>query len=66
VTLVLGLSSEDAGLDTAMVRYSGAWHDVVLAYRKGDHVRVVAIYDKIVSVFPSLRGISIEEIPAGP
>jgi hypothetical protein len=64
VTLVLGLKAQQTGLDTAMIRFSGSWRDVLHTYRQGDRVRVVAIYDKIVSVFPSLRGISIEEIPA--
>ena len=64
VTLVLALKAQQTGLDSAMIRFPASSRDLLHAYQKGDHVRVVAVYDKIVSVFPSLRGISIEPVPA--
>jgi hypothetical protein len=64
VTLVLALKPGQTGLDAAMIRFAAGWGEQIHAYQKGDRVRVVAVYDKIVSVFPSLRGLSVESIPA--
>jgi hypothetical protein len=65
VTLVLKMTDGPAGLDTALIRFSAAMHDQLHAYEKGHHVRVVAVYDKIMTLFPLLRGKSVERISAG-
>jgi len=62
VTLVLALNPGPPKLEVAMIRYSAGLSKELHAYQIGDHVRTVAVFDKIVSVFPSLRGISIEPI----
>ncbi|HIF91876.1 MAG TPA: hypothetical protein EYQ60_01920 [Myxococcales bacterium] len=65
VTLVLNMTDGPAGLDTAMIRFSAALHDQLHGYEKGHHVRVVAVYDKVMTVFPLLRGKSVELIAEG-
>ena len=60
VVLVLALSPELTGLESAMIKFSAARSDQLHAFQKGDFVRVVAVYDKVASVFPSLRGKSVE------
>jgi len=64
VMLVLALKPEQTGLDSAMVMYSSAWAGYLRGYRHGERVRVVAVFDGLVTAFPSLRGISVEAIPA--
>ncbi len=65
VTLVLAKKDGAAGLDTALIRFPAALHDQLHGYEKGDHVRVVAIFDDIMTVFPLLRGKSVEWISEG-
>ncbi len=62
VMLVLGANSAHAGIEAAMVKFSPKWRDQLYTYQQGDAVRVVAVYDKTVSVFPSLRGKSVVAI----
>jgi hypothetical protein len=54
-----------AGLDTVLIRFPATLHDQLHAYENGHHVRVVAVYDKIMTLFPLLRGKSVERISAG-
>ena len=65
VTLVLAMTDGPAGLDTALIRFPAALHDQLHGYQKGDHVRVVAVFDEIITVFPLLHGKSAEWIPKG-
>lgn len=65
VTLILKMTEGPAGLDIALVRFPAALHDQLHAYEKGHHVRVVAVYNKNMTLFPVLRGKSIERISAG-
>jgi hypothetical protein len=62
VTLVLVVTDGLPGLDTALIRFPAALHDQLHGYQKGDHVRVVAVFDEIMTVFPLLRGESVESI----
>lgn len=65
VTLVLKMTDGPAGLDTALIRFPAALHDQLHAYDKGYHVRVVAVFDEIMTVFPLLSGKSVEWISEG-
>jgi hypothetical protein len=65
VTLVLAMTDGPAGLDTALISFPAALHDQLHGYQKGDHVRVVAVFDEIITVFPLLHGKSAEWIPKG-
>ena len=65
VTLVLKMTDGAAGLDTVLIRFPAALHDQLHGYENGHHVRVVAVYDKIMTLFPLLRGKSVERISAG-
>ncbi len=62
VMLVLGANRAQAGIEAAMVKFSPEWREELYTYQQGDAVRVVAVYDKTVSVFPSLRGKSVVAI----
>lgn len=64
VLLVISVAAGAGGLESAMIRFSAAWSDHIHGYQPGDRVRVVGVYDKVVAVFPSLRGISVEALPA--
>jgi len=55
----------NATAEAAMFHFSAAWSDHIHAYEKGEHVRVVGVYDKLLGVFPSLRAKSIEPIENG-
>jgi hypothetical protein len=64
VMLVITPDPEKPGLNAAMIKYSAGLSEQIHAYNKGDRVRVVAVYDKLMTVIPSLRGISVELIEA--
>ena len=63
LVLVLQVAPGDATLRTAMVKFSPIWKNELLGYQKGEHVRVVGLFDRVFSVFPSLNGMSVEAIP---
>ena len=65
VMLVLTMEDGPAGLDTAVIRFPAALNDQLHACKKGDHVRVVAVFDEIMALFPLLRGESLESISEG-
>jgi hypothetical protein len=46
-----------------MVKFSPTWTEELLGYQKGEHVRVVGLFDRVFTVFPSLNGMSVEVIP---
>ena len=62
LTLVLSKTDAAVGLESAMIRFSAELHDQLDAYQQGDHVRVVAVFDDIMTVFPLLSGHSVESI----
>ena len=61
--LVLQVDPGGASLNTAMVKFSPTWKDELLGYRKGQRVRVVGLFDRVFTLFPSLNGMSVEAIP---
>jgi hypothetical protein len=61
-TLVLGIREGATGLDAALVRVSPELYDEVQGYQAGDHMRVVARFDGLNTVFPLLSGRSFELI----
>ncbi len=61
--LVLQLAPGGSTLKTAMVKFSPIWKEELLGYQKGEHVRVVGLFDRVFTVFPSLNGMSVEVIP---
>jgi len=61
-TLVLGMKESETGLDAALVRVSPDLYEEVQTYQAGDHMRVVARFDGIRTVFPLLSGRSVELI----
>jgi hypothetical protein len=65
VTLVLKMTDGPAGLDTALIRFPSTLRDQLHDYEVGYHVRVVAVFDEIMTVFPLLRGKSVEWISEG-
>jgi len=65
MTLVLAMANGPSGLDTALVRFPSVLRDQLHGYAKGDHVRVVAVFDEIMTVFSLLRGMSVESISEG-
>lgn len=64
VMIMLTLN-ERPSAEAALFTFSAAWSDHVRGYQKGDHVRVVGVYDRMMGSFPSMRGMSIEPITAG-
>ncbi len=60
--LTMSLEPQLAQLHAALIRFPPEWREQLHAFEKGDHVRVVAVYDGVVSVFPTLRGISVEAV----
>ena len=64
LVLVLQLEPGGASLKTAMVKFSPVWKNELLSYQRGDHVRVVGLFDRVFTMFPSLNGMSVEAIPA--
>ena len=60
VTLVLAAKPENSGLDKAMIKFAGGESEGILDFTRGDRVRVVAVFDRITSVFPSLRGLEVQ------
>jgi hypothetical protein len=63
LVLVLQLEPGDVTARTAMIKFSPVWKDELLSYRTGEHVRVVGLFDRVFTVFPSLNGMSVEIIP---
>ncbi|MDE0885428.1 MAG: hypothetical protein OSB70_07845 [Myxococcota bacterium] len=59
-TLVLGIREGATGLDAALVRVSPELYDEVQGYQAGDHMRVVARFDGLKTIFPLLSGKSFE------
>ena len=62
VMLVLTRDPEKSA-EAAMVRFSAAWSEYVHAVPIGTRVRVVGVFDKLIGVFPSIAGISVETLP---
>ena len=63
LVLILQLDPGSATLRTAMVKFSPVWKDELLGYQKGQHVRVVGLFDRVFTLFPSLNGMSVETLP---
>jgi hypothetical protein len=63
LVLVLQQDLGASTLKTAMVKFSPIWKNELLGYEKGEHVRVVGLFDRVFTVFPSLNGMSVEIIP---
>lgn len=64
LVLILQVEPGGATIRTAMIKFSPVWKNELLGYRKGEHVRVVGLFDRVFTVFPSLNGMSVEAIPA--
>ena len=63
LVLLLQLEPGAATYRTAMIKFSPVWKNELLGYSKGEHVRVVGIFDRVFTAFPSLNGMSVEVIP---
>jgi len=66
LVLVLQVDSGAATLNTAMVKFSPVWKNELLGYAKGQHVRVVGLFDRVFTLFPSVNGMSVEAVPETP
>jgi len=64
LVLLLQLEPGDVTARTAMIKFSPIWKDELFSYRTGEHVRVVGLFDRVFTVFPSLNGMSVKVIPA--
>ena len=62
LVLVFQLEPGAASLYTAMAKFSPTWSDELLGYRQGQRVRVVGLFGRVFSLFPSLNGMSVEAI----
>lgn len=63
LVLVFQVDSGNATLNTAMAKFSPVWKDELLGYEQGQRVRVVGLFDRVFTLFPSLNGMSVEAIP---
>lgn len=61
--LVFQVDSGNATLNTAMAKFSPVWKDELLGYEKGQRVRVVGLFERVFTLFPSLNGMSVEAVP---
>ena len=68
IVLVMQTTPGVTTAQTAMIKFSPVWADELQSYRKGQHVRVVGLFDRVFTVFPTLNGMSVEaiETPALP
>lgn len=64
LVLVMQATQDGSAAQTAMIKFSPVWADELQSYRRGQHVRVVGLFDRVFTVFPSLNGMSVEALPA--